>query len=463
MRIYFDSNIFRKIRKDSRQFDLGLHAVVEHLRSAFVFLFSDAHLSDLSGSQAGYREIDLLHMGEYVGQNYLSFDHVHKQLHIYLATPLQAYGNKDFVTFDKVLQDPLGYLEAFFDQPETSMFKPLIRSIFDGPLVSGLQDNPELLKLIGTQAASGLQEVSTIREALARTGPLSDLLNSKNEFFKYQDLVRGMVPREEYSFDAWSFEFDERMRDTAFGKSFSELVEVMNSAGDKKDTFNRFVNYYCMLETVGVTQERAGGKRKKNSYMDIYRDAQHAYFASNADYFVSDDKGVLTKAFIAYKMLEVKTEVLSSAELMVKSRSLLLNEDNLDSFLQGLDFSLESGFVLHSNLPGDQQVIKLPYRVMNYFNRLQLERSQDGTYLLLFRTGDDEKGVMYSEMDLLLDKCVRLFGLPADGRQRLDIGDYEQASEEVKTREWQLGRCRIFLGFGTSNHGKQVIYLQICL
>jgi galactose-1-phosphate uridylyltransferase len=59
MHIYFDSNIFRKIKPDSKLFHPELFKTVESLRKAFVFIFSDAHLSDLSKSDATYRQMIL--------------------------------------------------------------------------------------------------------------------------------------------------------------------------------------------------------------------------------------------------------------------------------------------------------------------------------------------------------------------------------------------------------------------
>ncbi|WP_131537890.1 hypothetical protein [Pedobacter nototheniae] len=458
-----DSNVFRKIKKGGKLFDPALNQVVDSLRPAFLFLFSDAHLDDLSGSDPIYREFDLNHMQQYVQKNYLSFDHVYKKLHIYLATPPEAYQNKDYETYNRVLQDPIGYVEELFGDPDLAMLKQLMKSIFDGPLLAGLKNDPSFAKLVGERTGEALGNVSTIREAVAGMGSVSELLTSKKEFSKYQNIIREYISREDYSFDTWSFDFDQRMRDTAFGKTFTEMVEIINTGSDKSDTFNRFVNFYSQLEFLGVTEERAGGKRKKNSYIDIYRDAAHAYFASNADYFVSDDNGVLVKAFIAYKMMGIKTEVISSSELMLKSRLLLANEDDLSSFLQGLKFSASNGFVLHSTIPGDKKVIKLPYRVLNYFNRLQLEQTLGALSVLLFRTGDDEKGVMYSEFDLLLTKCIRLFGLPSDLKERVAIDDYESAGDRGILREWKVGTSNITLAFGTNSHHKQVIYLQINL
>lgn len=72
MRLYFDSNVFRKIKKGSKVFDPDLDKVIESLRPAFLFLFSDAHIADLSNSDPIYRDIDLVHMEQYVHKNFLN-------------------------------------------------------------------------------------------------------------------------------------------------------------------------------------------------------------------------------------------------------------------------------------------------------------------------------------------------------------------------------------------------------
>jgi len=460
MRIYFDSNIFRKIRPASRQFDPKLFEAVETLRNALIFVFSDAHLSDLSKSDLTYREIDFNHMETYVGTNFFSFDHVYKKFNVYIATPCDAYGSTDFQSFEKAVENPLEFIDNLFNQDETAILKPLMDTLLNTPIFDNIGQGQQYSSLTSPEIISALSNIRTMKDALTATAGLGGFLTSKTEFAKIQDFMRSQINRDDYSFDIWSFEFDQKMKETALGKSFSEMVEIVNTGTSKEDTYNRFINFYTHLEFLGVTTERVGGKRKKNSLLEIQRDAAHAYFASMTDYFVSDDQGLLKKSFITYRMFGINTEVLSVNDFIFRSKLLLNNEEDLSSFCKGVKFSLKNGFVLHqAQLTGDR-VIKLQYPVMNYFNRLQFGIYGDVPGVVLFRSAQDGHGMMWAEFDLLVTKCTNLFGLPSDRKQRRDIHDYEK-EEGALERMWTLNNSDVILDLRKTSHAKSVITLEI--
>lgn len=178
--------------------------------------------------------------------------------------------------------------------------------------------------------------------------------------------------------------------------------------------------------------------------LEIQRDAAHAYFASRTKYFVSHDKGVLSKAFITYKMFDIKTEVLSVNDFITKSKFLLDNEEDLSSFHKGLKLSLKNGFVIHQSILTGDQVIKLHYPVLNYFDRLQLNVYHGKQAIILFQSAEDGQGNMWAEFDLLITKCTHLFGLPTDYKERLDIAEYN-IPEQSKARKWIFDHQKWYL------------------
>lgn len=457
MRIYFDSNIFRRIRKDSKTFNAELYESVKSLREAFLFIFSDAHLVDLSSSDSTYRDKDLQHMEEYVGKNFFSFDQVHKKFHISLATPSEAYANTNYHLYNRVLDDPFEALENLLNEEEAKIFKPFLDNILNLPLPPVSDASKEFSTSASFKMEEPLKEVRTLRDLIAEAG---GMLTDKNEFAAIQSIMFNYINRDDYSFDAWSFDFDEKMKATAIGKTFTEMVNMTCAGLPKEDTYNRFINFYTFLEFFGVTQERSGGKRKKNSMQDLHKDAAHAYFASNTDYFVSDDKGVLSKAFIAYRMFDINTEVLSINDFMTKCGFLLKNEEDLSSLFRGLRFSLKSGFVMEHSSLTDHQLIKLPYQVLNYFDRLQVDNISNSPSLLLFRSPKTSHGIMWAEFDLLLSKCIHLFGMPTDKKERLHMGEYNRR-EGAHDRRWSIANAEVILDFGRTSSGESVILLQI--
>lgn len=463
MRLYLDSNIYRQIRPGSKHMNQELLSTIEKLKDAFLFVFSEAHLNDLSSSEASFRQVDLAHMEEYVKNNYFHRDHIEKKDEISLATPSEAYSSIDFEVSKKILEDPNGFIEEAFGLEELSSFQPLFKQLLDIPLFDAAKQDPLLsanLQAMGlSQEFSG---ISTIRDALKGLNQTGGFINDKEGFSKHQQFLRSYVDRKEYSYEAWSFDFDERMKETAFGKSFSELVDIVSTSVGPEDDYNRFINTYIQLEFMGVTEERSGGKRKKNSYMDLQRDAAHAYFASMTDYFVSDDKGVQTKAFITYKIFGITTQVLSVKDFIAKSTFLLNNEEDLSSFAKGIKYSLKHGFVIHHSLWSDQQVIKLTYPVLNYFDRLQTAISKNGNSLILFRSARGRRqGVMYAEFIFLLNKCIKLFGLPMDHKRKLEVTEYEDLGDIDTQRIWFSGKSTITLSFGDTSDGFRTISLEI--
>ena len=78
LRVYFDSNIFRALKKGN-QFNKNLFEVTNSLKGKLVYCFSDAHLDDLKGSLEEYRKTDLSLMEDYVQDNYFSYNPISKK------------------------------------------------------------------------------------------------------------------------------------------------------------------------------------------------------------------------------------------------------------------------------------------------------------------------------------------------------------------------------------------------
>lgn len=405
MRIYCDSNIFRKAKRSSKQFDESVYQAIESLKDSFVFLFSEAHMYDLSKSKESYRIEDLVLMENYVKNNYLNRDHIKKEFQYNLATPQEAYEGIDFDAIDKFFDNPYEYMHSMFDSEigdEFSDVSNIIKTLYSMPLFNfNIQTNTEFSYPIEyKELLEGLNEVKSIDDALKRLSGMGGLLDSKSEFKKHRKLFSKYINRDDYSFDKWSFEFDEKLKNTFFKKSFSELVDSTLGELNKNNEYTVFINTYTSLESFGVTEERSGKKKdiKDNSYWDIHKDAMHTYYAGKSDYFVTDDVGVQTKAFITYKLLGVETQVLSVKDFVNKTIMLLKNEDDLTSFLKGINFTIRQGFVIDQSIIDNKKLIKLDYPIFNYLDRMQ---SNDGS-IQLFKEYQKTYGIMYAEISLLI-------------------------------------------------------------
>lgn len=59
-------------------------------------------------------------------------------------------------------------------------------------------------------------------------------------------------------------------------------------------------------------------KKKKNTLDNIIRDGSHCYYASKANYFVSEDEAIRDKMSFLYSAYDIKTKILSEQELLYR-------------------------------------------------------------------------------------------------------------------------------------------------
>jgi hypothetical protein len=465
MRIYLDSNILRKTETTSNQFSKSVLNAVDSLKECFIFLFSEAHLHDLSKAQIIYRDKDLKHMARYVHNNYICRDHIKKELHYYLATPAEAYDGIDFLAMDAVLENPYKYINEMFDFEGGEQFKGIFKNLFNMPIFNPPEIDNSVFSLEQQSLFEEFDGVRSINDALKKFKGVGEVLDNPKDFKKYRNLLKAFIDRKEYSFEEWSFEFDERMKDTLFGKTFSEMTDITIGDANKNDEYTRFINAYTSLEFLGVTEERSGRKQrlKKNSYWDIHKDAVHTFFASKTDYFVTDDMGVQTKAFILYKLFGITTEVLSGNDFIAKAVFLLKNEDNIGSFIDGITYSLKKGFVINRSIVNNVNVIKTIYPVLNYFNRVQVNSNNKDRNIQLFRSSEIKGGIMFAEIDMLINKSTKLFGNDVDFKGKTQLADFGKFGNGEFIRKWKCGKSIITITWEVNTVGDRIIVLTIWL
>lgn len=94
-RIYFDSNVFSKLRNKTDEKYQALNEMLIQYKKNLVFVFSHAHLRDKVNDLTDYKYLDFEFMQEFVNDNYLSYHLLEKQTSFYLATPLQVFQDND--------------------------------------------------------------------------------------------------------------------------------------------------------------------------------------------------------------------------------------------------------------------------------------------------------------------------------------------------------------------------------
>ena len=84
---------------------------------------------------------------------------------------------------------------------------------------------------------------------------------------------------------------------------------VNNTSSTLQEKFQSFFN---ILNAVGYWSDKAG----KGSNLNRIYDANHAFYASACDYFVTNDKRTMMKANFLYKYYKTKTKALSFDEFL---------------------------------------------------------------------------------------------------------------------------------------------------
>lgn len=96
-----------------------------------------------------------------------------------------------------------------------------------------------------------------------------------------------------------------------FIKKYGSIIisYVNNTSSTLQEKFQSFFN---ILNAVGYWSDKAG----KGSNLNRIYDANHAFYASACDYFVTNDKRTMKKANFLYKYYKIKTKALSFDEFL---------------------------------------------------------------------------------------------------------------------------------------------------
>lgn len=452
-RIYCDSNIYRILKPDHRYHKVDLHSTFEELKNKFLFIFSDAHMDDLSESIPEFRDKDLEFMGKFVKDNFYSFDHVKdKRFQCLLATPKEVYNGKDYTAVRNFEKDPWNFDNLFPDDPsipELSVLNKLLKSYLDLPISifgTSTYDESKMddkTKTFMNQIIPGYHSNMSIRQLMENSSAFTaGLLTDDKKVTELRKFISEYLNRDTYSFDKWGMSFNDKFKESGLGKTFLDVVDSTLGENQKNDFYLRFTSAYSLLEMYNVTQERkSSGGLKKFDYSSLNMDAMHAYYASYCDYLITDDKGLQIKAQIMYQLFQIQTKILSSEDFINMRAILSGQEETLGRFNEAVKYDMKHSFLISDkySFTSNSKIttFKTTHIYFNYFNRMQM-MNDDNTISLIFyceRRGDGNF-VMYRETELLTDKLLRIFG-PDDA----NIGSYnfsenDYSSDQHEFRKW---------------------------
>lgn len=94
-------------------------------------------------------------------------------------------------------------------------------------------------------------------------------------------------------------------------KEYGRLIRlyIKRTCENQQEEFSSLFN---ILDALGFWQDKV----KDGSSMNRMYDANHAYYASACDYFVTDDRNTRNKANVAYRVMKLKTKAVSYKEFL---------------------------------------------------------------------------------------------------------------------------------------------------
>ena len=93
-------------------------------------------------------------------------------------------------------------------------------------------------------------------------------------------------------------------------KEYGDFIQYYVTVSDNDHRMASFMSFFNVLDLLGFWRDRA----KAGSMLNRTYDAQHAYFATGCDYFVSNDHRTCMKANVLYQYYGYKTRALSLVE-----------------------------------------------------------------------------------------------------------------------------------------------------
>ena len=145
--------------------------------------------------------------------------------------------------------------------------------------------------------------VEFIKYSLTHT---EDLLYSSKGFKELKMFVTSYMNTEKFSFKNWGDEFENKFNSTFSNNSDFSLQYIIDFTNKhfklENDFYSQFINYYTLLEILGITNEKINNK-KNRSFDSILIDEEHAFHAKESDFLITDDKGLQLKAYLCYNVI----------------------------------------------------------------------------------------------------------------------------------------------------------------
>lgn len=442
-RIYFDSNVYRDLKKDP-----SLLERIKNKKDHLLFFFSHAHLLDLNEDESEKKFDDLNFMENLVDDNYLSLPYKEPNVNFQKASPRIAFdGIGTGYKIDPGMFD-LNELLNLHEEDQTPEikkamddFENLLGSTMKFNLKSNIEEHQKGQEEMWQKLIPDIKDEYTYKEWMEIVPQLLNNLQNSGlykEIRKYS--LENLQLSQKFNIDIEKFSFDEDLKDTPIQKSFMELVEQSLTYNDSKEQHEYlfFITAFNLLNILGIDKE----KNKKAVFVNTINDAQHSYYASHCEFLVSKDEGFNLKSRVLYRLLGIETKVMDLNEFDKMLPAISgVNDTDLINYIKFLSHELQHSLIVSESYDFKEEKNVINHKLnnhhfdyFNYFNAIDFEE-KGYRYLLYSFVDNYSTFTSYIEYEFVTNKVSKLFGVDDNGR--LTFSDIDL--EEIKINKW-IGR-----------------------
>jgi hypothetical protein len=460
-RVYLDSNVFRALKKPENS-DIAQKLLVA--KDNTIFFFSQAHIDDLSRDKTDKKFLDYEFMEKFTDSDCISFDPIKERFYIQSKTPIQLFEENN----QKEIIEQIGLNNGV--DPEALI--DLILNFRDVPALkeySIIFETLESLKMLSanrkdTYTVDSLPEVRTPEmdrylkelgignkvyssdEFEKIAGNINDKLQNEPEIFRLgRRLSKTELGMDKFNISINEINFNESLRDTIIGKSFTELVESSYLIFKDYPLFNslmsKYIYSFMLLNILGIDEEN----NKKANFKKLESDANHSFYGMCCDYVVSSDIGFITKTKFLYNLYGINSKVVFWDEFVKEFSFIKVQFSDAMAFLKNLRFDINHGLVIRTKnsilTDGKSKQIKLTQKYFYYFNTIEAFTQTDFSLIILFNHRPFvNEFVLFKEIISVTNKAIEIFGTDDNFKDKISETDLSELSQNNwGGRVWNIG------------------------
>ena len=385
LKIYLDWNIITHLKSEGKDNREILNAIEEYGRY-FIFPYSMGHMHDLysgDSTNPGYWK-DLKMLSKICSSHLLEYSNDIDSAYPYQCTPEEYIERND------------SKLKLFKSGLSREAFEYFLDSM--GINLSRFMKEMEEKELPPIDIPFLNVSVKNTKEALMAIMSLGEHYAKDNKLFarieKYvKDNSDGYFGKIKSSNPDTIFCVLDELTHKQVDRSFVDIIKEVQT---QRNSYSFFISLYLSLNATGFSSD------KKKDIRNIYTDAEHAYYASKCDIFVTNDGNLKEKAEAIYHKFGIKTRVIEKSELVR-----IMKEENTMEYDDDYFYNyILPEFGKPCKVDDVNSYFKeMPYRFWGLFNCCEEINLPDTTYMsVVYRLRIPEKGyVYYTELNRFFD------------------------------------------------------------